>query len=103
MGCLVGGDPGLEAVAVIALPSLAEPHALRLVAADLVDGRAVPIGSYELAPGTEVRALSIEDGSVVAHLMIPGSGPKASSKEEIVRWRPVAGKPVGGPRDPSRP
>jgi hypothetical protein len=95
------GDPGLEAAAVIALPTLAEPHTLRLAAADLVDGRAIPIGSFELAAGSAVRALAIADRVVVARLRVPpkDGGAGAPEVETTVRWRPLAKSGGGDDRE----
>ncbi len=89
------GDPGLEAAAVIALPTLAEPHALRLAAADLVDGRAVAIGSFELPPGAQVRSLAIAGKVVVAELLVPvpGDAAGAPSGKQSLRWQPRAAPP----------
>lgn len=89
------GDPDREAVALLALPSLAEPHALRLAAVDLVDGRAVPIASLELAAGTRVQALRIAQAAVEVELLVPVSGEPAgiASGKESLRWRPRTGAP----------
>lgn len=99
------GDRGREAVALIALPSVAEARALRLVAVDLVGGRAIPIGSVDLAPGTEVRSLAIEDRKVVVHLLTQGAGGGAgpARSEETWRWAPRAGKRVEPVRESDRP
>jgi hypothetical protein len=84
------GDAGLEAVAVIALPSVAAPRSLRLAAADLVDGRAVAIASLELAPSTVVLSLTIEGETVVARLQVPGPAGAIDTPavEKTVRWQP---------------
>lgn len=86
-------DRGPEAVAVIALPSVAETKSLRLVAVDLVGGRAVLIGSTELAPGTEVSALAIEHHAVVAQLRV-AAGAGIAPAAETLSWKPRAGKTV---------
>lgn len=90
------GDAEREAAAVIALPSVAAPRALRLVAVDLVGGRAIPIGSVELTPGTEVKSLAIEAGAVTAHLLVPARAGERdpATREETLAWKPRAGKRV---------
>ena len=89
-------DGEREAVAVIALPSVAAPRLLRLVAVDLVGGRAIPIGSVELTPGTEVQSLAIEAGTVTAHLRLAATtgGADPMPREETLAWKPRAGKRV---------
>jgi len=90
------GDPGPEAVAVIALPSVAAPHSLRLAAVDLVDGRAIPLASYELAPGTRVQSLAIVEREVTAELVVaaPGDTSGAPAVPQPLRWRPLEGAPA---------
>ena len=88
------GDPGREAVAVVALPSVAAPSSLRLVAVDLVDGRAIPLAAYELQPGTRVKALAIVDRTVTAELEVPAARGKAGvATATPLRWRPRASAP----------
>ncbi|MEO7793726.1 MAG: hypothetical protein ABIV06_03050 [Thermoanaerobaculia bacterium] len=95
------GDPGIEVVAVIALPTAAAPKSLRLAAADLVDGRAVALGSVELVAGTQVKSLAIEGKEVVAHLLVPKKpgAPESKAVRETLRWRPRAGKVVEAVRE----
>ena len=89
------GDPGREAVAVIALPDLARPQALRLAAVDLVDGRAMPIGSLELVAGTELHSVRIADRVVVAEFLVPAPGDagEAPTGKQTLTWRPRSGTP----------
>jgi hypothetical protein len=89
------GDPGPEVAAVIALPNVAASNSLRLAAADLVDGRAIPIGSYELAPGLRVLSLTIVEREVIAKLAASatsGSAEKAEATQPL-HWRPLAAAP----------
>jgi hypothetical protein len=90
------GDPGPEAVAVIALPSVAAPRSLRLAAVNLVDGRAIPLASYELAPGTRVQSLAIVKREVIAELVVAPSGDAAGAAPvtEPLHWRPLESAPA---------
>ena len=90
------GDPGPEAVAVIALPSIAATRSLRLAAVDLVDGRAIPLASYELMPGVRVQSLAIVEREVVAEL-VPGARRDKAGAPAVpqpLRWRPLEGAPA---------
>lgn len=84
------GDPGPEVAAVIALPNVAAPKSLRLAAADLVDGRAIPIGSHELAPGSRVLSLRIVEREVIAEIALESSKRPDGKPPAPLHWRPLA-------------
>ncbi len=94
------GDPGREAVAVIALPSVAAPLSTRLVAVDLDDGRALPLASHELPAGAQVRALAIVDRTVHADLVVPVAGASDAAVPAPLQWKPL---PTAAPRPPPIP
>lgn len=84
------GDPGPEVAAVIALPNVAAPKSLRLAAADLVDGRAIPIGSHMLAPGSRVLSLRIVEREVIAEIALESSARPQGEPPTPLHWRPLA-------------
>lgn len=69
-------------------------RSLHIAAFDQVDGLARSLGTHALLPGTQVRALGVEGGMIVAALLVHGEGDEACcpSRKQTVRWRPRNGE-----------